>query len=149
MGDSEPIDVEVGVIKLRVSTHDLRLISEGEVAGGKPAPAKHDKPKPPSAPNKPAAGASPEVPFTPQTATNSIDLRGKDVDDAIKSSLDFLDRSLMRGEESVILIHGHGTGALQANLRHALKHSCPYDVRFRAGIDQEGGDGVTVVKFVT
>src|SRR5690606_1265491 len=94
------------------------------------------------------ASGSPEVPFTPQTGTNSIDLRGKDVDDAIRATLDFLDRSLMRGEESVILIHGHGTGALQNALRHALRTSCPYDVRFRPGIDQEGGDGVTVVRFV-
>jgi dsDNA-specific endonuclease/ATPase MutS2 len=44
-----------------------------------------------------------------------------------------------------VLIHGHGEGTLKAAVRDALRSNCPYDVRFRAGLDQEGGDGVTIV----
>jgi len=35
-GNDQSVEVEVGILKLRVSLHDLRLLSPGEaVAGGK------------------------------------------------------------------------------------------------------------------
>lgn len=145
----EPVEVEVGIIKLRVSAHDIRILSPGEAAGGGPQAAKKGTPPPrvprtPGAPQAPAGG--PEIGFTPQSPTNSIDLRGKDVDQALDATWNFVDRALMRGEETILLIHGHGTGELKRTLRDQLRNNSPYDLKFRAGLDQEGGDGVTVVK---
>ncbi len=153
LNEDEPIEVEVGIIKLRVSAHDLRVLSAGEAVGAN-AQGSANLQKKPSAKGKsshqPQQATQPSGPagiaYTPQTPTNSLDLRGKDVDQALEQAWNFVDRALLRGEESILLIHGHGTGALQRAIRDALRHNCPYDVTFRAGLDQEGGDGVTVVK---
>ncbi len=147
-GSDESIEVEVGIIKLRVNLHDLRILSAGEVPG-----SSEKKKAKPFVTGKSAGGpahitprGNTEIGLVIQTPLNSIDLRGRDSDDAVEAAWNFIDRSLLRGEESVILIHGHGEGTLKARLRDALRNNCPYDVRFRAGLDQEGGDGVTVVR---
>jgi DNA mismatch repair protein MutS2 len=161
-GESEPIEVEVGVIKLRVSLHDLRLLSPGEAAGGGEAKAARGagggakpqtgrgnlRPAPPRAagPYSTGGGDGTSLEYFPQTPTNSIDLRGRDSASALEATWNFIDRALMRGEPAVILIHGHGTDKLKSTIREALRNNCPYDVRFRPGIDQEGGDGVTIVE---
>lgn len=153
----EPIEVEVGIIKLRVSAHDVRILSAGEAAGGVQQGGGRkgtaDKTQRAQRPAMGGGGTAPMGPaavdgigYTPQSPTNSVDLRGKDVDQAIDATWNFIDRALMRGEETVILIHGHGTGELKRVLRDKLKNNSPYDLRFRQGLDQEGGDGVTVVK---
>ncbi len=81
---------------------------------------------------------------TIQTSYNTIDLRGKRVDEALafmNSSLDRMDR---QGIKTVIIIHGHGTGAMKQAVREELKMSI-YVRDFRPGEMGEGGDGVSVV----
>jgi dsDNA-specific endonuclease/ATPase MutS2 len=102
-------------------------------------------PTPPAGGGSGAAGTGGGIAYTLQTSTNSVDLRGKDAASAIEAAWNFIDRALLRGEPAVVLIHGHGEGTLKAAVRDALRSNCPYDVRFRAGLDQEGGDGVTIV----
>jgi DNA mismatch repair protein MutS2 len=160
-GDDNTVEVKVGVIKLRVSSHDLRLLSAGEAAGGDTAKksAKTVLGKSPREANNgtqsraplgtAGAGtqdATPEIGLTIQTTLNTLDLRGKDLDSALDELWNFLDRALMRGEEALVIIHGHGEGTLKAGVRTALRDKCPYDIRFRPGVDQEGGDGVTIVQ---
>ena len=79
-----------------------------------------------------------------QTRYNTIDIRGKRVDEGLRIMEDELDRMSRSGIDTVIVIHGHGTGALKAAVREALRNS-PYVTRFRPGEYGEGGDGVTVV----
>ncbi len=158
-GDDDTVEVKVGVLKLRVSAHDLRLLSPGEAAGNdavRKTPKSSSKQmrealspsrvKLPGGSGPQATEGSANIGLTLQTLINTLDLRGKDLDSATRALWDFLDRALLRGEEAVIVIHGHGEGTLKAGIRAALRDSSPYDLRFRPGMDQEGGDGVTVVQ---
>lgn len=135
----EQIEVQVGILKLKISLHDLRALPE---SNKKNSAAKSIK-KPPT---KKGGRLDQNIELTLQSPRNSIDLRGQDADRAIESTWNFIDRALLRGEPAIILIHGHGEGVLQRTIRDALKNNCPYDVKFRPGGDQEGGDGVTIVE---
>ncbi len=74
-----------------------------------------------------------------------VDLRGLRVDEALRSLELELDRHLRAGEETVHVLHGHGSGALKAAVREHLARS-PYVTRARAAESHEGGDGVTVAQ---
>ena len=75
---------------------------------------------------------------------NSVDVRGKRADEALAEVEAFLDRSALGGADTVLVIHGHGTGALRRAVREYLATS-PYVEKFRPGGAGEGGDGVSVV----
>ena len=72
-----------------------------------------------------------------------VDLRGMRVDEALRTLELELDRHLRAGEETVHVLHGHGSGALKAAVRESLARS-PYVSRAKPAEQQEGGDGVTV-----
>lgn len=74
-----------------------------------------------------------------------LDLRGYRVEDALDSLELYLDEVSLASLQEVIVIHGHGTGALKQAVREYLADS-PYVASFRPGNDSEGGDGVCVVK---
>lgn len=93
--------------------------------------------------------------YTPNTTQNfnlkkysvstRLDLRGYRVEDALDSLELYLDEVSLASLQEVIVIHGHGTGALKQAVREYLTDS-PYVDFFRPGNDSEGGDGVCVVK---
>jgi DNA mismatch repair protein MutS2 len=74
-----------------------------------------------------------------------VDLRGMRVDEALRTLELELDRHLRAGEETVHVLHGHGSGALKAAVREHLARS-PYVTRARPAESHEGGDGVTVAQ---
>jgi DNA mismatch repair protein MutS2 len=76
------------------------------------------------------------------------DLRGMRADDALREMEQFLDRMFRADERAVLIVHGHGTGALKNALRQYLDNS-GYVRSFRPGGTEEGGDGVTVVTLRT
>ena len=78
------------------------------------------------------------------SVSNRLDLRGFRVEDALDSVELYLDEVSLAGLQEVIIIHGHGTGALKSAVREYLSDS-PYVKSFRPGNDSEGGDGVCVV----
>ena len=82
----------------------------------------------------------------PRTSSNSLDLRGLRVHEADERLDGFLDSKFLEGFDGVFVIHGHGTGALKRAVRGHLAES-PYVDEFRGGEQDEGGDGVTVVRF--
>lgn len=90
------------------------------------------------------SGEAPIGRFPATEAPESVDLRGKGVEDALGELERFLDRATCSGLQRVILIHGHGTGTLKKGVREYLKGS-PYVKAFRTGEIFQGGDGVTVV----
>ena len=78
------------------------------------------------------------------TVSARLDLRGFRVEDALDSLELYLDEVSLASLNEVIVIHGHGTGALKQAVREYLSIS-PYVKSYRPGNDSEGGDGVCVV----
>ena len=73
------------------------------------------------------------------------DLRGLRVDEALDRADGYLQRLLGHGEPRLILIHGHGTGALRNALRAGLRER-PEVADFGPGEAGEGGNGITFVR---
>ena len=133
-GDKELIEVSAGLLKLRPSINDLRLIEKTKKTSVKRPRLQKKKTE------------SKEIGLVIPSPSNSLDLRGLDADRAIEKTWNFIDKALLSGTSNVIIIHGHGTATLKKAIRSALLKDCPYDVDFRAGEREEGGDGVTVVQ---
>ena len=76
--------------------------------------------------------------------SNTLDLRGYRVEDALDSLEFYLDKASLANLSPVTIIHGHGTGALKSAVRDFLSTS-PYVAKFRPGEDTEGGYGVSIV----
>lgn len=76
--------------------------------------------------------------------SNTLDLRGYKVEDALDSLEFYLDKASLANLACVTIIHGHGTGALKSAVRDFLTTS-PYVAKWRVGEDSEGGDGVSIV----
>ncbi len=77
--------------------------------------------------------------------SNSIDLRGLNLDEARPLVDKLLDNALWAGLNRVDVIHGKGTGKLKEGLRIYLKDH-PLVRTIRGGTPAEGGEGVTIVE---
>ncbi len=73
-----------------------------------------------------------------------LDLRGLRSEDALRALRGQLDQAFQGELKELLVVHGHGTGALKAAVREELDSS-PYVATFRPGEGHEGGDGVTVI----
>jgi DNA mismatch repair protein MutS2 len=132
---TDPIEVQVGIVKVRVGLLDLRK-TRGEV---KSLLQNQKNPRSPQ-------NIKPSVPeFVLPTAANTLDIRGVDVDSGVEKSLTFIDKCMLAGERAIVIIHGNGGDRLKAAVRAILRDNCPYNVSFRPGESGEGGDGVTIV----
>ncbi len=130
-GDRE-IEVLVGGLRLRVAREQVRIFqAEPRVGEGK-------------APMSARRGEEASAALYPQTAENTLDLRGMYVDEALPEVDTFLDRLSLSQAPHAFLIHGHGTGALKTAVRRHLKGS-PYVKNSIPAPREQGGDGVTIV----
>jgi DNA mismatch repair protein MutS2 len=126
--------VAAGALKLRVS-RDVLTGARGAVsparfgAGGRQAAE---------------ARAREAAPGDVESGMPHCDVRGLRADDALREVETFLDHSFRDGEPAVLVVHGHGTGALRQSIRAALADS-PYVRIYRPGEAHQGGDGVTLV----
>lgn len=129
--DADKIRVQVGSIKLILRNEDV------EPAQGRPknqAQAARVK--------KPSLALS-TLPSAVRTSTNTLDLRGERVDEALTKVDVFLDRLLNIGEPSGFVLHGHGTGALKSAVRAHLQASS-YIEQSQPADPDSGGDAFTI-----
>ena len=126
--------VQLGALKTKVALQDLVPIARDVAQAGF---RKSRKEKLHRAEQARAAPVEVNVP--------RVDLRGLRVDEALRALELELDRHLRAGEETVHVLHGHGSGALKSAVREHLSRS-PYVARTRAAESHEGGDGVTVAQ---
>jgi DNA mismatch repair protein MutS2 len=77
-------------------------------------------------------------------AGNTLDLRGKNLNEAQGMCTQFFSRLIMEGRDVGFLLHGHGTGALKRGLREYLPKSAMVKSSGPAD-DSDGGDAFTMV----
>jgi DNA mismatch repair protein MutS2 len=134
--------VRAGAVKLKVPASDIRRISDGG--------QKSEKGRGGGNAGK-ARGPAPvriyrnETNVFVRTERNTLDLRGERVDAALIKLEQFLDACLLSSISPVMIIHGHGTGAVKDAVRTFLSNS-NYVSKFRPGENYEGADGVTVAE---
>ena len=78
-------------------------------------------------------------------APSEIDLRGMEAVEAVLAAERYIDSAVMAKLKTVTIIHGKGTGALQAAVQQMLKRNKAVK-SFRLGRYGEGDSGVTLVE---
>ena len=78
-----------------------------------------------------------------RTDGNTLDLRGARVAEGLAQLEAFLDDAVLRGDDAVFVLHGHGTGVLKTAVRNALADS-PYVAASAPASSDQGGDAFTV-----
>jgi DNA mismatch repair protein MutS2 len=78
-----------------------------------------------------------------RTPSNTLDLRGERVEEALERVDAFIDRLMSDGEPAGFVLHGHGTGALKSAVRAHLEQSRWIERAEPAG-PEDGGDAFTV-----
>ncbi len=141
--DKADVTIRVGGMRLKSKLDDLEVLPQ-QTARSKPKPTL----------NLIAAQASPsrgrgrdrhdEVGLFVRGSSNTLDLRGQRVEAAQVNLERFLDTASLQSTSPVMVIHGHGTGAVRRAVREYLDNS-GYVRAYRPGEMNEGGDGVTIV----
>lgn len=140
--NDESIEIQFGMLKLNSAIHDLRLLSQTN--NDKNAPLKNSASN--SKNHKHFSLAAKDSKII-RSSSNTLDVRGTNLETAYELALSFIDRAIMRGDSYCLILHGHGTGSLKQGLRQKLSEECPYAIKVRPGSVDEGGDALTVVTF--
>ncbi|MBS4749924.1 endonuclease MutS2 [Carnobacteriaceae bacterium zg-ZUI78] len=118
--------VQMGMLKMKVPVHDIRLIDSENPKQKKYIPTLK-------------GGRATKV-------TSQLDLRGQRYDNALVELDRYLDAAILSGYPQVTIIHGRGTGAIREGVtKHLKQHRGVLSFEF-APINQ-GGNGATIVKF--
>ncbi|MBI5176201.1 MAG: endonuclease MutS2 [Candidatus Melainabacteria bacterium] len=134
--------LQLGNMKVKARLGEIELLDK-TISAGRPSnagQARGQKLKPAFQAAEPS-GVSVFV----RTMANTLDLRGKRVDEALGLLDSFVDGCVLGRISPFMIIHGHGTGAVKSAVRDFLK-AARYAIKFRPGEQYEGGDGVTVVE---
>ena len=126
--DRGELQVQIGIMKVGAHIDDLMLIDQR-------------RPKP-----KVNSGRHGQLyRKKAQVVSTSIDVRGKNLDDAVMDVEKYIDDAFLGGLPEVTIIHGRGEGILSKGIRARLRQHKNVK-EYRRGAMGEGGDGVTVVK---
>ena len=122
--------VQVGAMKFAVNVRDIMLIDQ--------PPQQHSGGR-----KKSAYGSMYRQ--KAKTVSTSIDVRGKNLDDALMDVGKYIDDAFISGLTEATIIHGRGEGILSKGIRAELRKN-KHVKDYRRGGFNEGGDGVTVIK---
>ena len=126
--DRGQLQVQVGSMKLSPHIDDIMLIDRKPVR------------KPPQRSRSGALKMN-----KARMVSTSIDVRGKNLDDALMDVEKYIDDAFLSRLPEVTIIHGRGGGILSKGIRERLRQM--KNVKdYHRGAYNEGGDGVTVVK---
>ena len=140
------IQIEVGNLRSWVKLEDL-LHARPQSGPGKPGKGRNKKPRKPPREAPKAQREDRGRWGGVARPGNSLDLRGKRLEESIEATEVFLDAMVLRGEPAAWVLTGHGTGVLKEGIRRWAKGS-RYVRRLRAAQEGEGGDAWTVMELV-
>ena len=132
--------VTVGKMTVEVGADELRPIAGPPRQAARVAAAKGA-----AAPAREARASEDALALVSQGTSPTADLRGQTGDDALAAVEAALDRAALSGQSHLVVVHGHGTGALRKRIRAYLADS-PYVARWAPGTSRQGGDGVSIVE---
>ena len=92
-----------------------------------------------------AGGGEDSLALVSPASRRTLDVRGQNGDEALAALDAFLDRAALSGETHIVVVHGHGTGALRKRVRAHLDES-PYVARWAPGTPRQGGDGASIAE---
>ena len=134
--------MSAGALTIEVTADELAppktTAREAARATGGARPARHAADQAPS-------GPSDDLALVAATPRRTVDVRGHNGDEALSAIDAYLDRAALAGETHVVVVHGHGTGALRKRVRAHLDAS-PYVARWAPGTPHQGGDGASIIE---
>ena len=130
VGSDGMLQLKAGILKMKSRADEVRLIEDDERAARK---------KQPSVPIRQSAGRT-----LRSSAARELDIRGLETLEAEGVVENFLSAAVMGKLETVVIIHGKGTGALRKAVHDILRRNKAVK-SFRLGVYGEGESGVTVV----
>ena len=122
--------INIGALKVKARLQDLMLINEG----------KDRKPQ-----AKSSSKYSSLLRSKSSSVSASINVMGKNLEDALADVEKYLDDVYMAGLDMVSIIHGRGGGILKDGIRQMLKRK-KYVDSYGAASYNDGGEGVTIVR---
>ena len=122
--------INIGALKVKARLQDLMLINEG-------------KDRKPQAKSSSKYGSL--LRSKSSSVSASINVRGKNLEDALADVEKYLDDVYMAGLDIVSIIHGRGGGILKDGIRQMLKRK-KYVDSYGAASYNDGGEGVTIVR---
>lgn len=131
--DGEEAEVQLGRLRVRARTAELE---PPKTDGGRRA---EDGEQPPFVVRRPSPVTRPPSPGL------ELHLRGQTVDEALAALDRYLNAAYLAGLPWVRIVHGKGTGTLRRAVRRELARH-PLVLSYEPARDEEGGEGVTVVK---
>ncbi|MBR4210878.1 MAG: Smr/MutS family protein, partial [Oscillibacter sp.] len=136
--DGQTLRLKAGPVNMKVNASEVRLI-EGPERAALQQPTR--KKRGAASVSAPKGGVS--VPLR-SAAQRELDIRGMETIEAESVVENFLSGAVMGHLETVVIIHGKGTGALRKAVHAILKRNKAVK-SYRLGVYGEGEDGVTVV----
>ena len=130
VGSDGMLQLKAGILKMKARADEVRLIEDDERAARK---------KQPPVPIRQSAGRA-----LRSSAARELDIRGLETLEAEGVVENFLSAAVMGKLETVVIIHGKGTGALRKAVHDILRRNKAVK-SFRLGVYGEGESGVTVV----
>jgi DNA mismatch repair protein MutS2 len=132
--------VSVGAMTVEVTVDEL---APAKTSAREAARARSGKPQRPAHAESAAAGD--DLGLVSATPKRTLDVRGQNGDEALAALDAYMDRAALTGETHIVVVHGHGTGALRKRVRAHLESS-PYVARWAPGTPRQGGDGASIVE---
>ena len=131
--EGKSVEVQLGAMRMKTSLSDVRRIkNRADVVEAQTAVR-----EPVVSMRRFQSTASPGV---------ELDLRGERAEDAVERLLPYLEKGYLSQMPYVRILHGKGTGKLREVVRQYLRSS-QYVQSWEDATQNEGGNGVTIVKF--